>query len=168
MTEKTREQFLDELEQLDRFLEGKDPGVIPIEVLAERGMTIPASEALEDGQLEAKLWELIEALASIGIYLGNTDHLSDRELYDFLRNDALVVPTILFPDNPAHGEHIDPIGGCSNNDIRVYLRYYADEETRAQWREDFPDDEQPPHEDPPYDRDRFLPTHEERLFGAQQ
>jgi hypothetical protein len=37
------------------------------------------------------------------------------------------------------------------------MKYYADEGTRRGWLADFPDDEMPPHEEPPYDRDRFLP-----------
>lgn len=37
------------------------------------------------------------------------------------------------------------------------MKYYADEETRRQWKNDFPDYEMPEHEDPPYDRDRLLP-----------
>jgi hypothetical protein len=37
------------------------------------------------------------------------------------------------------------------------LRYYADDEVRKDWAKDFPDSELPPHETPPYDRDRLLP-----------
>ncbi len=47
----------------------------------------------------------------------------------------------------------------SERDIHAWLKYYADEETRQRWAEDFPNDVVPPHEDPPYDRDRHLPQH---------
>ena len=45
----------------------------------------------------------------------------------------------------------------------LYLRFYADEEWRNQWSEDFPEDVIPPHEDPPYERDHLLPQIEEEL-----
>jgi hypothetical protein len=37
------------------------------------------------------------------------------------------------------------------------MKYYADEEWRRQFQEEFPDFQMPEHEDPPYDRDRLLP-----------
>jgi hypothetical protein len=52
---------------------------------------------------------------------------------------------------------IDLIGSGSEEDIYLWMKYYADEETRRQWKSDFPDYEMPEHEDPPYDRDRHLP-----------
>lgn len=169
MTEKTTEDFIAQLEQLDRFLDDpNDGGTVPLDVLAERGVMMPPSADLDDRALSRTLWQTIAAMASIGIYLESTDHLSDRQLYDFLREDALRELTLLFPDDPAHGEHIDPIGGCSEEDIQIYLRYYADDETRDQWAKDFPGDPLPRKETPPFDRDRLLPTHEERLFGTEQ
>lgn len=50
------------------------------DTLAEIGIALPPPEDLTDGQLSAKLWEVIEALAFLGAYLEHTDHLSDREL----------------------------------------------------------------------------------------
>jgi hypothetical protein len=38
------------------------------------------------------------------------------------------------------------------------LKYYADEKTREWWRQDYPDDPIPDHEDPPHDRDSRLPS----------
>jgi hypothetical protein len=49
------------------------------------------------------------------------------------------------------------LGGCSEEDNRLYLKYYADDASRKQWHRDFPDDPLPAHQDPPYDRDRLLP-----------
>ena len=53
--------------------------------------------------------------------------------------------------------HIDVIGGGSEEDIEIGLRYYDTEEQRGHWAKDFPDDVIPPHEAPPFDRDRHLP-----------
>ena len=42
-----------------------------------------------DEQLTARLWEVIHALARQAVYLHSTDHLSDRQLYKQLTEDAL-------------------------------------------------------------------------------
>ena len=39
----------------------------------------------------------------------------------------------------------------------LYLKYYADDDFRQTWQQDFPSDPIPKHEDPPYDRDGLLP-----------
>src|SRR5215212_9964916 len=51
----------------------------------------------------------------------------------------------------------DLLSGGGEEDTRLYMKYYADEEARRHWLADFPDDGMPPHEEPPYDRDRHLP-----------
>jgi hypothetical protein len=37
------------------------------------------------------------------------------------------------------------------------MKYYADEDWRRRFQEEFPDFQMPAHGDPPYDRDRLLP-----------
>ena len=78
-------------------------------------------------------------------------------MYERLWNHLLREPVTLMPDNPDFACHIDVIGCCSQEDLQIYLKHYADEETRKQWARDSPDDVIPAHEDPPYDRDRYLP-----------
>lgn len=51
----------------------------------------------------------------------------------------------------------DLLSGGGEEYTRLYLKYYADEETRRRWLADFPEDEMPSHEVPPYVRDRHLP-----------
>lgn len=145
-----------ELERLDQWLDGKKKGDIPLEVLRLRGMEIPEDDAaLDDAALHAKLWEIIRAMAELGLILESTNHLSDRELYRYLVGDCLRKETLL---SGGGYWHISPIGGFSEEDIEIYLRYYADDETRATWDEDA---EMPPKERQPFDRDRFLPGGEE-------
>ena len=59
--------------------------------------------------------------------------------------------------------YIDLIGSGSEEDIEIGLRYYESEEDRRRWAKEFPKDVIPPHEDPPFDRDRLLPKAEEEL-----
>ena len=51
--------------------------------------------------------------------------------------------------------HVSPIGGGSDEDNEIYLRYYAGDDDRERWHREF-GDPLPPKENPPYDRDRFL------------
>jgi hypothetical protein len=138
----------------------KAPRTSHFEQLTRAGLELPLPDELDDDQLTAKLWELIHALAGRRAFLSNTNHLSDRELYNHLLEETLheAIPDLPFDENGAW--HIDILGGCSEEDLYLNLKYYADEEWRAQWAKDFPQDEIPPHEDPPYDRDRHLPQAE--------
>jgi hypothetical protein len=146
-----------ELERMDRFFEGEEAGVVPLEVLRAEGLDIPQVPPDDAAGLRAKLFEIIEAMFEIGIVVESTDHLSDAELYRFLVGDALLHETII---SRAGGTwHISPIGSGSEDDNAIYLRYYADDGYREQWRRDF-GDPLPPKEKPPYDRDRLLPPQE--------
>ncbi len=49
------------------------------------------------------------------------------------------------------------LGSSSEEDTRLYLKYYADDVWRRQWQEDFPSHSIPEHENPRYDRDGVLP-----------
>lgn len=127
---------------------------VPFRVLLEReGLVIPSPDELTDEELSAKLDEVIQVMGKLRNYLNWTDHLSDRELYTHLV-EVTFEETV--PDLPP-SEAYYPIDILSSYPDEVYLKYYADEAERAHWAEDFPDMVIPPHEDPPYDRDRHLP-----------
>lgn len=125
--------------------------------LIAAGIELPQPDALDDEQLPDKLWEVIEALADMNVFLSQTNHLSDRELYTALWTDVLrqEVPERDIDENAEW--YVDILGGWSPDDTLTYLKYYADEKTRQEWRTDYPDLQLPEHVDPPYDRDRHLP-----------
>jgi len=121
------------------------------EQLARRKVEVRAPRSLNDDEITSELRRLVEGLASIRVFLHNTDHLSDRELYGWLWDelDELTEDVAL---NPNMGVHLDILGKCEPQDLEVYLKFYADETYRRMWAEDFPDDVIPLHEDPKYPR----------------
>jgi hypothetical protein len=91
------------------------------------------------------------------MFLLFTDHLSDRQLYARRWSDTLRVPTALDPPDDHGAWHIDLTRSGSEEDVETYLKYYADEDERRSWAEDWPDDRMPEQAPPPFDRDRHLP-----------
>jgi hypothetical protein len=128
-----------------------------LRLLENSGLEVPPPESLDDDALKIKLKEMIDRMATVGSYLLHTNHLSDRQLYEYLYHEALREETVLFPENPSYAYMIDLTGSGSEDDNQTYLKFYADEEYRRQWAHDWPDDRMPEHEEPPFDRDRFLP-----------
>lgn len=133
------------------------PWTTNFQQLENAGVSLPAPESLKDEELTAKLWEVIQKLALLHVFIEQTDHLSDRELYTHLWTHSLREETKAMPLAANGAWHIQILGGCSDEDNLLYLKYYADEDWRRQWHKDFPKDPIPTHEDPPYDRDRLLP-----------
>ena len=91
------------------------------------------------------------------VFLSNTDHLGDRELYARLWKETLREQVVELPPDDPSAWHVDLLGSGSEEDIYLHLKYYADAEWRRQWAVEFPDFAIPAHVDPPYDRDRHLP-----------
>lgn len=133
--------------------------VCPLDALAKDGFDLPPPEQLYDTALTTKLRELIRELGRRRLFLHCTDHLSDRELYTWPVTDALREELMGF-GLPFGNCHLDVLGGCSEEDIILSMRYYTSDEDRAQWLKDFPDFDMPPKEKPPFDRDRHLPRAE--------
>jgi hypothetical protein len=133
------------------------PWTTQFQQLERAGVSMPAPETLDDKEVTAKLWEVINKLAQLRIFLEETDHLSDRELYSTLWTEGLREETkdILLDQDSAC--HYPLLGSGSEQDTYLYLKYFADEKWRKDWLEQFPDYIMPDHEDPPYDRDRLLP-----------
>jgi len=133
--------------------------ICPFDCLTEEGLVLPAPDELDDTALTVKLWELIQALAAKRLFLSSTDHLSDRELYTWLWKDALREELMGF-GLPFGNYHLDVLGGCSEEDMVLQMRYYASDEERQDWAARFPDFAMPPCQKPPYNRDRRLPRAE--------
>ena len=150
------------LEKLDAWLDDEDEGMVPMTLLKERGIEMPEAGSLTDADLSKSLDRVITAMADIGFFLHSTNHLSDRELYSRLRDDVLLEPAFLMPGNPAASQHQDFVGSGSDEDQLLYLTYYADDGDRAAWAKNFPRYAMPEKRTPPFDRDRTLPTMEER------
>ena len=120
-------------------------------------MSLPSPENLNDTELTAKLWEVIKALALLRVYLSHTDHLSDRELYTNLWNESLREELVLQPTDASFACHIDLISSGSEEDNNINLKYYADEDERTRWAQEWPGEPLPNHERLPFDRDQHLP-----------
>lgn len=133
-----------------------------IQLLANAGYEFVAADQLDDEAIAVKLKEIIEQMGTYGVYLLHTNHLSDRELYVFL-SKCLAEEVELFPEDPASAYIIDLIGN-SAKDAQTFLTYYATRSQRKQLARQFRVPV-PKHEDPPFDRDRFLPKAPEPQGG---
>ena len=125
--------------------------------LEDAGVTLPAPDSLDDAQLSLKLWEVIDKLATFRAFLHDTNHLSDRELYTLLWTDILREETKDLTFVEGTNCQIPLLGSGSEEDIELYLKFYADDDYRNSWLKEFPDTRLPQHVDPPYDRDQYLP-----------
>jgi len=133
------------------------PWITNFQQLEQAGVSLPAPDSLKDEELTAKLWEVIQKLALLHVFIEQTDHLSDRELYIHLWTESLREETKALAMGANSAYHIQLLGSGSEEDNQLYLRYYADDDWRRHWHEEWPSDPIPAHEDPPYDRDRLLP-----------
>jgi hypothetical protein len=135
----------------------KAPWTTHFQQLENAGVSLPPPDSLKDEELTAKLWEVIQKLALLHVFIEQTDHLSDRELYTHLWTDSLREETKALPLAANSACHIQLLSSGSDEDNLLYLKYYADDDFRRHWEQDFPSDPIPLHEGPPYDRDRLLP-----------
>ncbi len=144
------------------------PWTTNFQQLEDAGVSLPPPESLNDEELKVKLWEVIQKLALLRVFIETTNHLSDRELYTYLWTDSLREETMAIVMDESSACTIQLLSGGSAEDNYLYLKYYADKAWRKHWHKDFPEDPIPPHEDPPYDRDRLLPKAHYGLPGGQE
>lgn len=133
------------------------PLVTTHQKLEAAGLPMPPDSQLSDEALHTRLWQIIEWLAARQTFLYDTDHLSDRELYRYLREEGFTEPIPDLSPQSMMRHHLSPIGSGNEKDTWINFRFYADEDSRRSWMEQFPDYEMPPREPAPYNRDHLLP-----------
>jgi hypothetical protein len=117
---------------------------------------LPPAEITEE-TLAPILWELLHNLSLRGFYVLHTDHLSDHELYNELWKRGLRDPAHLPGRNPRGGWFHDFLGSWGDDEIQLWLTYYASDEERAKHATERPKDAIPPKKRPPSNRDWRLP-----------
>lgn len=126
--------------------------------LQRAGVKLPPPGMLNDRELKVRLDQVVQGMARLKIYLGHTDHLSDRELYTELWDGLL---HIRVPDVPPNRFTLCFYSmlrvGDTNQDGTLYMKYYAGKKARRAWAREFPDKRLPARQKPPYNRDRHLP-----------
>jgi len=125
--------------------------------LVRHGLALEPPDELDDATLPAKLEEMLRVLGTMRCFVECTDHLSDRELYIWLWTEGLREETPSLLQLGGGAWHTSPIGSCKDEDIMIFLTYYASDKERRRWREEFPNDPLPPQQQLPYDRDQNLP-----------
>jgi hypothetical protein len=75
--------------------------------LEHRVVPVPPQDLVSDDDLHDELWTVIEALDASGVYLVNTEHMADRDLYARLYYRILDEPTRCLPPDSEAAEYID-------------------------------------------------------------
>jgi len=78
------------------------PFVTDAQRLHDAGIDLPDPDAMDNSQLTAKLWQVIDALAGMRVSITSTDHLSDRQLYDRLWRHSLRDEQAFVPGSTDH------------------------------------------------------------------
>jgi hypothetical protein len=122
--------------------------VLPIYRWFEPELRPPRPDALNEADLHKILWDVIHRLFQKRIVLDFTDHLCDRELYCLIFRDILPAreKKVDWPNNYLHWDCTGDSG-----DPETWLRYYASEEEREDWAEQY-GQPLPPTAPPPYPR----------------
>jgi hypothetical protein len=136
----------EENEFLASMLAWERAPVLPISQWFVPELVLPPPESLTDQQLHESLWDTLRRLYGKRIIVEFTDHLSDRQLYCVIFRDILPSPEKMLESRKSflHWHCLDP-----DEDVDVWLRYYASPRERADWAretgERLPPMERPPH-----------------------
>ena len=83
------------------------PVTTNLQQLRDVGLEVPSAQGLPERALQRHLWDVIETLADLGVFLLCTDHLDDRALYELLEGRVLREPVRDLPPSPGVVEFID-------------------------------------------------------------
>src|SRR5688572_10363962 len=129
------------------------------EQLQQQGVALPPPEQLDDAGVARKVAEIVDAMSRRNVFLEHTDHLSDRALYEHLYRETLhEAKKDIAPGDGAFSSIDLSSAGTDDDkdDNETFLRFYADDATREQFKDYYPDG-LPPRQPRPFDRDRHLP-----------
>ncbi len=119
------------LQRLDSFLAGDSQELTLYFELEKRGWTPEDPDTVQDEDLSRSLTNLIWSLKDLHVFVEDTDHLSDRELYTELLAYC-DEPNVCFVGIPGAACHWSPIGSYGPEDVEIWLRYYASEHDRKE------------------------------------
>lgn len=131
--------------------------VILIDELAQRGVLVRSPDEIAPDELPAEIRRIAEELARLRVFLENTDHLNDEELYRRLYDETLQDWSFISPDDPMSATHVDFVGSGSDADHLAWLTFYADADERADAQTWDPGLRLPEQRKPPFDRSEILP-----------
>ena len=125
-----------ENDYLAAMLDWERAPALPIYRWFEPELRPPHPNRLNDSDLSEKLADLVDQLYEKRIVLDFTDHLTDRELYTLICRDILPVQEkkIDMRDGALHWDCSHCFGG---NDPTTWLAYYASDEEREDWSEQY-------------------------------
>jgi hypothetical protein len=102
----------------------------PIDSLGRHGVDLMPPVELTEETLSAKLWETLDGMSRMGVFVLHTDHLSDAELYEALWAKVLREEAFLADRGVEAAWAHDFIGSGSAEDEKIRLAYYASDEDR--------------------------------------
>lgn len=103
----------------------------PADLLPEHGVNLLPPAELTDDSVRPCLWEVLQAMAEMGVYVQHTDHLSDRALYEALWYHVLRQDAFLPGDAMESAWVHDFIGSEEPEDHKLWLACYASESERC-------------------------------------
>ena len=127
------------------------------EELSVRGMEFEFTGTEDERELQEKLQKLVRGLAGMRIFLTNTDHLSERQLDQFLLKEILDHPIAQVPLEHDCGCVVDVVGLEVQEDPVSWLTYYASNRERMEWAKQNPGRALPMSLPAPFARDKHLP-----------
>lgn len=125
--------------------------------LSVRGMDFEYHPSMAEATVTRQLWRLLHALAKIQVTFTNTDHLSERELYQLLIEAILVQPIAQVCACSERGCVVDVVGIAVQDDPVPWLQHYASNRERMEWAKQNPGKGLPVPMPAPFARDALLP-----------